>query len=372
MKIIKNAIVYKAELPRAELLADHLLELEFAPITELQAMRAGFVPNGATGELLNKINGGLSLSVRYDEKILPKASVKAAIAEAVEDRECDLGRDLTKEELGAVAEEITAALIAKALVKTTHVNAFYDESEQFLIVATTNKKMADMVVGMLVKVCGSVKTSTIHINNIKGGLTTRLTSYLHGNQEAFEGFALGDSCLLKDGTNRASFDLDNLDHASQGITEAIDGEMQVERIELSHGEVCFKLTKDFHFRGINFFGEMTEEELERIEDFDSAEIWRMEASTQMIQLSAAIKMLCTLLGYKEPEEPTAEETLPDDAEDEIYLDAVAFVRKSGRASISAVQRNFSIGYNRAARLIERMEVEGIVTSIGDDGSRAVI
>ena len=48
------------------------------------------------------------------------------------------------------------------------------------------------------------------------------------------------------------------------------------------------------------------------------------------------------------------------------------MRESGRASISAVQRKLKIGYNRAARMIEEMERQGIVTPMASDGSREVI
>jgi S-DNA-T family DNA segregation ATPase FtsK/SpoIIIE len=46
--------------------------------------------------------------------------------------------------------------------------------------------------------------------------------------------------------------------------------------------------------------------------------------------------------------------------DEKYDEAVAFVAETGQASISLIQRRFRIGYNRAARIVERMEAEGIV------------
>jgi S-DNA-T family DNA segregation ATPase FtsK/SpoIIIE len=50
----------------------------------------------------------------------------------------------------------------------------------------------------------------------------------------------------------------------------------------------------------------------------------------------------------------------NDVDDEKYQEAVEFVVDRGEASISMVQRRFRIGYNRAARIVERMEVEGIV------------
>jgi len=46
--------------------------------------------------------------------------------------------------------------------------------------------------------------------------------------------------------------------------------------------------------------------------------------------------------------------------DEKYDEAVAFVAEAGQASISLIQRRFRIGYNRAARIVEKMEVEGVV------------
>jgi len=50
----------------------------------------------------------------------------------------------------------------------------------------------------------------------------------------------------------------------------------------------------------------------------------------------------------------------DDDYDEKYDEAVAFVAETGQASISLIQRRFRIGYNRAARIVEKMEEEGVV------------
>jgi S-DNA-T family DNA segregation ATPase FtsK/SpoIIIE len=61
-----------------------------------------------------------------------------------------------------------------------------------------------------------------------------------------------------------------------------------------------------------------------------------------------------------------------DEDDEIYDEAVNFVIESRRASISAVQRKFRIGYNRAARLIEAMEIAGLVSEMSSNGSREVL
>ena len=63
----------------------------------------------------------------------------------------------------------------------------------------------------------------------------------------------------------------------------------------------------------------------------------------------------------------------DDPEaDALYDEAVHYVCKSRRASISSVQRKLRIGYNRAARLIEAMEAAGVVTDMGTNGQREVL
>jgi len=62
-----------------------------------------------------------------------------------------------------------------------------------------------------------------------------------------------------------------------------------------------------------------------------------------------------------------------DAElDPLYDEAAAFVLRTRRASISFVQRQFRIGYNRAARLVEAMEAAGLVSPMGINGQRDVL
>jgi S-DNA-T family DNA segregation ATPase FtsK/SpoIIIE len=68
----------------------------------------------------------------------------------------------------------------------------------------------------------------------------------------------------------------------------------------------------------------------------------------------------------------AEGSHSSDEDDELYDEAVSFVIESRRASISAVQRKLRIGYNRAARIIEAMEMAGLVSEMSSNGSREVL
>lgn len=62
----------------------------------------------------------------------------------------------------------------------------------------------------------------------------------------------------------------------------------------------------------------------------------------------------------------------NDGEKSLFDQAVAVVAREGKASTSFIQRHLQIGYNRAARLIEQMEKEGIVGPANHVGKREVL
>jgi S-DNA-T family DNA segregation ATPase FtsK/SpoIIIE len=66
----------------------------------------------------------------------------------------------------------------------------------------------------------------------------------------------------------------------------------------------------------------------------------------------------------EPDKPPEDE---EEEDDELYRQAVEMVVQTQQASISMIQRRLRVGFNRAARMIERMEREGIVSAM--DGTR---
>ncbi|CAO5681738.1 MAG: DNA translocase FtsK [Holosporales bacterium] len=62
----------------------------------------------------------------------------------------------------------------------------------------------------------------------------------------------------------------------------------------------------------------------------------------------------------------------DDDQDPVYKKAVDLIRREGKVSTSFIQRHLSIGYNRAARIVDQMEAEGIVSPANHTGKREII
>ncbi|MDD3928135.1 MAG: DNA translocase FtsK, partial [bacterium] len=95
---------------------------------------------------------------------------------------------------------------------------------------------------------------------------------------------------------------------------------------------------------------VTEEEIERV--------------TEFIKGQGRASYMDVLPAVEEDEGPTDY----NDADDELFMEAVRQVVNSGQASISMLQRRLKVGYARAARLVDMMEERGIVGPF--EGSRA--
>jgi len=126
-------------------------------------------------------------------------------------------------------------------------------------------------------------------------------------------------------------------------------------------------------------GELRNIKLLGIKDEKSDEAW---AGAMLVKLTAIREGVNTLVDHcgGEGELPIMEAAAgtfdlgPEGgAKDEVYPQAKALVIEHGRASISLVQRHLRIGYNRAARMLEAMQAEGIVSAASPaDGQRTVL
>ena len=96
---------------------------------------------------------------------------------------------------------------------------------------------------------------------------------------------------------------------------------------------------------------------------------------KQLQLFRVKEIRCVSIQIKDADDASFDLPAGDEgagAGDTLYAQAVAVVCREGKASTSFVQRHLQIGYNRAARIIERMEAEGIVSTANHVGKREVL
>lgn len=299
MKItkLKNAIVYKATLPAVEFIEGHLAELPYSEIGDTDFARYSFVANPITGEIVTPIVNGYAICLRIDEKMIPNHVIKAESLARIASIESRINQRISKVEKQQILDTVKVDLCKQAFVKTSLIYALYHAEEKLLMVNTTNKYYASVLCAMLVKVVGSMETKTIHISDVKNGLTTRLKNYIGGDNNAFEGFEVGDVMQL----SRKSETKETIRYSAEyqsvvsEIEESLSGGFSVDSIELFSDGTSFTLTENFHFRRIDT------KSADANNDDDKAFIWRQAAGIDLFIMTGVINKLCHLLSYKEPE-----------------------------------------------------------------------
>ncbi|QCJ70480.1 exonuclease [Providencia heimbachae] len=295
---ITNAVIFKAELPSAEVLENHLKELPFVDILESHYSSNGFIPNRLTSELVMPIEGGYIIQFRIDEKILPSS----AVAFEVNKRIAKLQEQGVEEySVMDIKYGVLAELLKIALTKTKVITALYHIEKGFLIVSTTNKSDSQALVGSLVKACGSVKTETIHVDDVKKGITTRLTNYIDDRSpdDCF-GYSLfpGNFYLLQRKVEKKlesiKYDAE-LDYIKEELTETLSNSFRVSLMELSTRDIIFKLNENFQFKGIKPIHDLEC-------DGDSVYRYRHINAVFMFHMVNTIELLIELLKYKEKTE----------------------------------------------------------------------
>lgn len=303
-QLIKSASVYKAELPNADALRAHLAEKPFAECEPTQILSIGFVPVNED-DLVVEFPGGLVFGVRIDTKIIPTSALQKETRRLTERFEQLEGRKPKKPERLELKDAALLSLAKTAFVKTALVRVFYHRDTGYLIVPTTSAKLCDIVTSQLVRAVGSVKTETIHVSNVKHGLTTRLKQWLADQQPHREEFKILDSSsgfgafhpcgevAMAQEKRKITIKMGGLESAQSAITEAFAGAFEVTSLGLTYnGQTEFRLTHDFKFKGLGF---ATTPEAGDEDTYGLA----ATAALEVRALADVVTELCTMLAYKE-------------------------------------------------------------------------
>jgi len=296
-QLIKSAIVYNAELPSPGALQSHLESAQFVEPLSLQTKSVGFVPRTEGSTLVEAFAGGLSFTVRIDQKIIPASVVKAELVKRVKDVERVTGRKPGKKERAELKLAVLDEIARRALIRTTLVTCFHHTATNMLIVPTTNPKLAGTVVSDLVNAVGSVKTTTIHVSHVQQGLTTRLKKWLADDETAFAGLhPCGEAGLAQD-TRKVTVKMGDLASARSGLNEALSSGFEVKSLGfLFSAGTEVKLTDEFRLRGISFAHPPCE---------GDDGLFEAEAALEVQEISSVVTFLCEMFGYQEAKpEPT--------------------------------------------------------------------
>jgi recombination associated protein RdgC len=350
---------------------------------------------GPNAPLVHAVEGMLLIRARKEERILPGSVVRDALKEKVDDIEETQMRKVFKKERDQLKDEIVQAFLPRAFTRNASTYAAIDPVAGLIYVDATSPKRAEDLLSTLRECIGSLPIRPV---SVKIAPSATLTDWLK-QQSAAEGFFVLDECDLRDThEDGGSIAAKHQDLTSEEIQLHLSTGKQATKLSLAwQDKLSFVLDDKLQIKRLRFEDLLTDQ---AEQDGGDDALSQQSASffLMMRTFRDFVPELLTALGGEEtpqglgecavigldPAKPGADTTVVTLApaasiptsdqllDDVLYDDAVAFVRKSGRASISAVQRKLKIGYNRAARLIESMEVAGIVSAMNSNGSREVI
>lgn len=381
-------------------LDEGLADCALKPVGPLELQSRGFVPplptnmEGARVSYSHRVERCIWLALGGEDRVIPAAAVNEALRKKVAEVEHAEGRKLGGRARKRLRDELIIDMLPRAFIKPGRANAYIDLKRRFLAVDTTSRKVAENVVSEIRRALGSFPALPVNSSTSPRGLMTGWIANVHTMPT---GFVLGDECELKDPSDRGAIvKCQRQELQGEEVDKHLQSGKQVTRLALAYDDhVSFVFGEDLVVRKLKFldgaaqslesmelesiaaeldarFALMTGEVGELFDmldgafDFNDADDGTAPAKvkTPFKSLRAGETVLVTASGAQQNANPGLD--------DPLYQSAIGIVRAAGNASISHLQRRLSIGYNRAARMIEAMEACGVVTPPTNDGSRTVV
>ncbi|MFY9480256.1 MAG: recombination-associated protein RdgC [Aquabacterium sp.] len=400
--MFKNANLFRIGEAWAMTTADMeaaLKRFAFTPIGATQTVTLGWVPARGIehGELVVQQGHHQVVRLRIETKGVPSQILDKRVNELAAEFENETGRKPGKKIRKELKETALQELLPVAFPKAQDYFVWIDAYEQRVVVDAASESRAGDVMSWLVKCLSGISIAQFAT---EVSPERAMTGWLMDGEPPF-GFTVDRECDLRSSDafkSTASYKRCNLD--TEEIRQHIkQGKAPVKLAMTWKDRVSFLLTDTYQIKRIEFL----DIALKSRESVAADDMWDADLAIATGELTGLFTDLTFTLGGlvapdlftpKEPQKPepspqarldlklkgTREPThAPSDSdvlagstgEDPLYDQAVTLVLGNHKASISFVQRHLQIGYNRAARLLEAMEISGLVSAMDTRGNRTI-
>ena len=354
--------------------------------TGLSIQSVGWVPPVEGGGLVYWQGRNYLIALGVEKRTIPPSTIKKELKARAADLETQQGYKPGKKQLRDLTERIVTELLPRAFAKLTVTRAWLDLDASLIVIDAATTATAETLLEQLRNALGELPVYRTETEcSVQGAMTAWLTVGDTPGQ-----FALDSDCQLRGtGEEAATVRYARHDLSVKEIREHISGGKFATHLGLLWKDrVSLLLTEPLYVGKVKFLA--TEAGGDEGTGLSAADQLDADFTLFTGEMRALLKDLFAALGGVKheampaaaaspaPAPPATTEKSPppfsgDDGEDDpMYPQAVQVVLADQKASVSLVQRKLVIGYNRAARLVERMEVEGIVGHSGPGGERAVL
>jgi recombination associated protein RdgC len=350
----KNLTLYKVtQFPiTADVLAERLAKLAFAPCTDLQPKSVGFIEPHKESSHVYAVNGENLIALRTQKRNLPGSVVKEEVARQAAAYEKEYGHKPGRKMLKELKERAIDELLPQAFKTSRTTRAWLSLKAGLFVIDTASKAIADDMIGALLQAVGEpIKMHPLGTNTAP---STAMSNWLLDTPP--EPFTI-DSDALFVTTNGGNIKYSNVTIEGENATRALEAGQRPAALALTWDDkVSFVLGGNGSIKRVKPL-DILKSEAEATPDAD------MFANDFVIMAGTLTQMVGQLVeslgGVREQEEDLADMA---EADDDLLDKAQKIVIENGRASISLVQRHLRIGYNRAARLLEALQGRGVVSA----------
>ncbi len=364
--MFKNAIIYRLnKLP--DNMADAMGASQFTPCAATQDRSIGWIaPREENGVLLESVHGRWFAKAAIETKSVPSSEINKAVDAACEQIEQMTGRKPGKKERRELKENALLELLPQAFPKRKHVMVMIDKASELIFIDATSQGAADDVISLLVRAgleVAMVQTATTP--------ASFMTECLLDDQDDFSDFIIGRECELKStGEDGAKVTFKNHSlHTDEVRKHVTEGKLPTKLALCDGNETTFVLTDTMSLRKITY-GVPDATEAPDADKFDADCVLIGSALVSLAE--HLISEMGGLMSWDAAVEGADKSVATPVNDADLYDKAVELVMQEQRASISLIQRHLGIGYNAAARLLEQMETNGLVSPMTSDGKRKIL
>jgi DNA recombination-dependent growth factor C len=429
----KNFQVYR--LPKnwqmtAEALAAALEPHAFTPASSNELVRLGWDAPRKDGGLVHAVNKQMLIRLRGEKKLLPATVINQVTKARAAGMEEAQGFAPGKKAMKELKERVADELLPRAFSIESNIWTWIDPVNGWLVVDAASPSKADEVIKLLLKAVDKLPLESLRVQRSPVGV---MTEWLQ-TDEAPAGFTIDQDAIMRaTGESKAQVAYKRHTLEPAEVRRHIEAGKQCTRLAMTwESKISFVLDETLAIKSVKALDVLAEETrgTSRNDDerFDgdfmlmTGELAKMLADVvealggEATMDAPGVEKRAAPAGPAKGDEPVREQRVVDDgtalaaarglhnslakdgatatftvggksvelgtsadvpagdgsAADPLYDQAVAVVRTNQRASISLVQRLLVIGYNRAARLVDAMEVAGVVSAAASNGDREVI
>lgn len=368
----KNVLIYKLsrDVSFANL-EEQMAQFAFTPCGSQDMAKTGWISamGNESATLAHVANKQILITLQCEKKDLPAPVIARELASKVERLEQEQHRKLKKTEKDSLKDEVIQTLLPRAFSKYSTTSIWINAGAGLIIIDAASARKAENALSLLRKTMGSLPVIPMTLDT---PIELTLTEWLRSGATP-AGFVLQEEAELKavleqGGILRSK----HQDLVSDEIRGHIAAGKLVTKLALEWRErISFMLSDDGSLKRVKYSATLLEQN-DDIDREDYAQRFDADFILMTGELAALIADLVTALGGEATSSSWVDLDGAERDDDDRYPEAVKFIKAKGKASISGLQRELRIGYNRAAWLLERMQVEGIVSQPTPDGTRQVL